>query len=412
MPKLQRLILGVSSLLIAALSFAGPSFSRSGYLTQDQLVEKQENSAKQGLIAPPAKSGVQLYKARYDSHDARGNPVRLTGLIMLPKGAPQGLVVYYHGTVGDRKRSPSRYTGQTNEEAELAMLAFATGGYAVAMPDYLGLGDDPGVHPYPSAEINAASGIDLIAPARLLAKQTGVFIGKRLLVTGYSEGGAVAMCAVRQMERTNLPVDLAAPMSGPYDLSGVTAQSLLKGKQSAAGLGMKLFLLGYAAYSAHTYLSAIDLKDYFAPSFASYVPYVFGQHLTEFETAKRLVIKAIQLGSLGSIRGVLTGKFREALQWGDATNPIVADLQKNDCYDWAPRTKMLLACLKSDGVVVSENTTKAVDAMRLRGVSSDRLRAYIVENNKLNHGNSVPATISAARRFFDGGFSAVWATGS
>src|SRR5690606_12029813 len=108
---------------------------------------------------------------------------------------------------------------------ENGMVAFASGGYAIAMPDYIGQGDHTGGHPYPANVTNSFAGMDLIKPAREVARRNNLTIGSSLYVTGYSEGGGVAMAQVRELERSNDPlhrVTAAAPASGPYDLSGTT----------------------------------------------------------------------------------------------------------------------------------------------------------------------------------------------
>lgn len=384
-----------------------PTYIRNGYLPLDALAVKQVECAKHDLDVPAAMSPIRLYKMRYGTVDLRGNPTTVSGLLILPNAAPNGVVLYYHSTIFDRELAPSRYTG-TNKllEPEYVMMAFATGGYAVFMPDTLGLGDNPGIHPYPFSEDNCRSGIDMIAPGRMIAKRLGTSVGKQLFVTGYSEGGATAMCAVRRLELVpHLAPDMAAPMSGPYDLSGVTAKSLLKGGQSPEGFGTKLFLLSYAAYSSQSNLGSVSLKDYFAPSFASYIPYVFQMKLDAVGIAKRFVNKAVQLGDVTSIFKILTHKFRDTIAWTDGTDPIMAAMMKSDCYNWAPRTKMLLPYLKGDDVVSDQNTLEAVDSMRLKGVGPDRLQPFEISRGKLSHSTAAPIAYSAARRFFDGGFS-------
>lgn len=399
---------GIAAALCTTLFAAEPTYVHNGSLSVATLLDKQAVCKKHGLDVPAPSSSIQLYKMRYASADMNGKPAILSGLLMLPKLAPKGLIVYFHGTIRDRDLAPSRYDGFNKLlEPEFVMMAFATGGYAVAMPDGLGLGDNLGVHPYPCGDANCRCGIDVIDQARIVAKRTGVNIGNHLFITGYSEGGAVAMLTVRKLESESRKVDMAAPMSGPYDLSGVTAQSLLKGGQSPEGLGTKLFLLGYAAFSAANNLQGIDLKDYFAPSFATYIPYVFGLRLDDVGMAKKFVIKAVQMGALNSVDKVLTKAFKESIKWSDPSNPIIAEMIKSDCYDWAPHTKMLLPYLKGDGVVVEANTLEAIDSMRLHGVGTNLVRPYMIDDPKLSHSTAAPVAFSAVRRFFDGGFAAV-----
>lgn len=177
---------------------------------------------------------IDLFKMRYRSVDGKGRHVLVTGLVAIPRGgAPKGLVLFHHGTIYDRALSPSRYNGRNAiPEATEAALLFASGGYAVALPDYFGLGDDfENAHPFPLGSLNSRSAIDIIAPARRLFARQNASVGARLYVTGYSEGGAVAMWTIRVLEKPNAPfaVTKGTPMSGLYNLSGAQRQSLLVG---------------------------------------------------------------------------------------------------------------------------------------------------------------------------------------
>ncbi len=414
MHVLRRVAFAAALLLAAVASSAPLSYRAAGYVSLGEMRQKHLEAKKHGLDVPDAVSHAHLYRIQYQSTDPAGKPTTLSGLVMLPGKPTKGLVVYCHATTRDSELAPSRYTGTNNLiEPEYVMLAFASGGYAVVMPDYFGLGDSVGVQPYPGSEANAGSAVSAVQPAREIARRLGMPIGKPLYLAGYSQGGAVAMCAVRRLETGNTEKPTAAvPMSGPYDLSGETVKSILKGRLSLEGLGTRLFLLGLSAYSASHHLPGLDLKDYFAPSFATYVEYLFGRKQGDIALAKKLVIKALQLGALSSVSKILTAQFRKALEFGDTTNPLIADMRKGDCYDWAPKTKMLLAYLKGDSVVTEQNTVKAIDTMRLNGVGPNRLRPFPISGKGLSHTTAAATAFSAARRFFDGGFAGAFAVPS
>jgi pimeloyl-ACP methyl ester carboxylesterase len=411
MPPLLR-----SALLWVAITCACLAHGvavKTGTVTASELQARQAKFKDPRLRLAMPTTGVDLFKITYPSTDIRNHPANLSGLLMLPRdGAAKGLLVYYHATNIERAQSPSVFTGNNkNPEAEAVMLAFAGGGYAVAMPDYLGLGDDAGVHPYPLAEVNSRAGIDMVQPVREAAAQTGTYLGPRLLVAGYSEGGAVAMWAVRRLEAQRSPgmtPSMAAPMSGPYDLTGATARALLRHRLNAIGVGERLFLLGYAAYSALDNLDGIKLEDYFSPSFATYIPFVFQQHLGMEASAKKLALKGFALGALQSIEKVLTPRFRDSLANEDLKDPLIATMSRNNCFDWAPHTKILLPYLTTDGVVVPANTTEAIDAMRTRGVGINVVRSYPIYDPHLDHVSAAGVALVAARRFFDGGFANVF----
>lgn len=400
------------SLMLAASSDAQTlvDFSRNATLSASQINERAAKIFGSSTL-PRATQSVELFKVRYDSRDERGRNVVLSGLLALPQtSAPKGLIVFNHGTMADRAMSPSRYKGENKpSETQLATLAFASGGYAVVMPDYLGLGDDLGAHPYPLGSINARSAVDIINPARQIIARRGVRVGSRLFITGYSEGGAVSMWTVRVLERENKPsqrVYSAANLSGPYDLSGVTRQSLLASTNKIEEFAPRLYLMANIAYYQHK-TSGVKLTNYFKPAMANTVFNAFGRNISDENIIKRLALTATLMRAQNRFDRILAPAFLRALQTNDTREPVIRALKQNDTYDWAPRTPQLLVALQSDSIVTAQNTTKTLRTMRARGVGANVVRQIIVRNDKLNHVTFMPQSLVLARRFFDGGFGAV-----
>ncbi len=357
---------------------------------------------------PLATSDIEFFKVLYRSHDDKGRSVVLSSLVMLPRGgAPKGLVLYNHGTTADRNMSPSRFIGQANgSETELVALTFASGGYAVALPDYQGLGDDMNAHPFPLGKINGRAAIGLIVPARRLAFERKIEVGARLFVTGYSEGGGVAMWAVRQLEKNSGKagrVFSAAPMAGPYDLSGATRQSMLSQPATVEQFTPRLYLLAYSIDYFHRN-RGVRLVNYFKPLMAATVNSVFQQKLSDADIIKCLVFAATLMHAQNNMDRVLNPRFLKALRLIDTRDPVIRELKSNDCADWTPHTKMLLICLNNDQVVAASNTQKALRKMRARGVGADVVRQSVIVDNKLNHITAVVPSFLRARRFFDVGF--------
>ncbi len=330
-------------------------------------------------------------------------------MVVLPiGGAPKGLVIFNHGTTADRNLSPSRFTGSAKStEAELAILAFASGGYAVAMPDYLGLGDHKGAHPYPLGDINSRSAIDLIAPARTVADRQNISIGSRLFVTGYSEGGAVAMWTVRNLEqKTGAIYDVfaAAPLEGPYDVSGATRNWLIASPTDQQGFVTRLYLMSYMVYYFHK-SKGVKLTDYFKPAMALTVSQAYGGNRSDENIIKRLALAAVLMRAKNSIDNVVTPRFKKAIQTLDTSDPVISEMRKNDVYDWKPRTKILLVTLKEDKIVDPSNTEKVFLTMRRNGVGDAMLRKYVINDLSLNHLTAVAPALIQARLFFDKGFT-------
>jgi pimeloyl-ACP methyl ester carboxylesterase len=406
MRKVFSCLIGGLLLVTAGYAQNLVSFNQNGTMTvaqTNQMITKAFGSG----VAPTSKA-VDLYKISYRSRDEKNRNVVLTGLIAFPKGgAPKGLVVFNHGTIADRKKSPSRFTGKDNgSEAQVAVLAFASGGYAVVMPDYLGLGDHTGLHPYPLGNANSPSAVDIIEPARTIAKRLNISVGSQLYVSGYSEGGAVGMWMLRDLEKktgTDYEVTSAALGSGPYDLSGVTRKWILESPSSQEEFVVKLYLTGYMADYFHK-SAGVKIVDYFKPSMAFTIDQAFKGKLSDEAIIKRLALAAVLMRAKNSFDNVITPKFKKALETLDTKDPLIREMLKSDCYDWSPRTKMLLINLVNDKVVIPENTAKAIEIMRRRGVGANLLRQFVVNDASLNHVTGMPTVMAQARRFFDEGF--------
>lgn len=355
----------------------------------------------------PLRGSLSLYKVTYRSRDANGRAAVLSGLVVVPTaGAPKGIVVFNHGTTVYNEHMPSRHNlKMQGTEPDTALMAFGSGGYAIAMPDYIGQGDHTGGHPYPASVVNARAGIDLIKPARSLFDKLKINIGSALYITGYSEGGGVAMAQMREIERLRDPsieVTAAAPASGPYDLSGTTREFMLEQPTDQVGFVIRLYLLGDLVYYLHKN-KGVKIVDYFKPSMAFTINNAYGGNVKDEDIIKRLGVTAVMMRAQNSLFNVVTPRFKLAMETMDLRDPAVKLLKDNDCYDWTPRTKILLINLEGDTIVSPKNSEVAFNTMRRRGVTASTLRRSIIVDPDLNHLTAVPEALLRARQFFDGG---------
>ncbi|MDP1845688.1 MAG: lipase, partial [Candidatus Moranbacteria bacterium] len=61
-----------------------------------------------GVQGIPVRQAVDCYRVTYGSHDGGGRPIRLSGLLALPRdGVARGLVSWQHGTTTSRQDVPS-----------------------------------------------------------------------------------------------------------------------------------------------------------------------------------------------------------------------------------------------------------------------------------------------------------------
>lgn len=418
--KLDRICVRNAILfLIAASTFSVSIFAQGSGLVSSQRIATMTAAQFNGRMnevygsssPAPLRGSLNLYKVTYRSRDANGRNAILSGLVVIPaNGAPNGLVVFNHGTTVYNNHMPSRFVGSANgTEPETAMLAFASGGYAITMPDYIGQGDHTGGHPYPANVVNSFAGMDLIKPARAVARRNNLEIGPSLYITGYSEGGGVAMAQVRELERSNDPahnITAAAPASGPYDLSGVTREFMLEQPTDQAGFVVRTYLLGDLVYFLHKN-KGVKITNYFKPSMAFAINNLYGGKTKDEDIVKRIGLTAVLMRAQNNIFNVITPRFKRAIETMDLRDPAVKLLKDNDIYDWSPRSKMLLINLDGDTIVSPKNTQVVFQTMRRRGVGRDSLRRAIIRDSSLNHVTAVPAAMLKARQFFDGGFQGV-----
>lgn len=400
-------------LAVSLLLLAVPS---PGTLANARLVGEVSPAEVQRQIAetfgraefkPKGTTGARLYTVQYWSVDSRGAPVLLSGFVALPdQPKTKGLVLYCHGSTANRKNVPSAMTldEKQSEDSWLAMLAFAGGGYAFAAPDYLGLGWDTGTHPF-AQSVNALSGRDLIVAARTLAGQRTTSLQNRLYVTGYSEGGGIAMWTARRLWESANPrmhPTAAAPISGAYDLSGTMAKLTVKRARTPIDTGCRMYFMAYFARGLADNGAQIKLEDLFVPSFASYIATAFERGGSDHDVGKRLGGKVIQVGGLLGVQRVIQKPVLEALAEGDPTNPLIQLLAKHDCYSWKPGGPLYMVGLQQDGIVPFSNTVIAARAMR-----GPNVRHHAITTRRMDHEQATAPSLGLVRAFFDGGFAAV-----
>ena len=124
----------------------------------------------------------------------------VSGGLMLPLGISgdklKGVVVYFHGTTFDKSVVGSNYT--KNGETRLNAQVFASQGYIVLIPDYVGQGkDNQSVHPYVLyPQVSAKTAVDMlaaVAPSIKTQYQLADSSLLKLFSAGYSEGGAYSL---------------------------------------------------------------------------------------------------------------------------------------------------------------------------------------------------------------------------
>jgi len=181
------------------------------------------------LDNPTAALNGSNWLALYRSDDAHGNPIAVSGMIVLPNQPPKTadgypLISWAHGTVGVAHMcAPSRDRLESdahpvNVYPQDLLNNFLSQGWAVAMTDYEGLGVTYGRHPYMLGRSEAHGVLDIVRTARELF---GERISGRFAIVGHSQGGQAALFAAHHAPgRVDGLVGVAAiaPANHPLDV--------------------------------------------------------------------------------------------------------------------------------------------------------------------------------------------------
>lgn len=170
------------------------------------------------------KCAVSVYYMKYGTVGGAGEATDADGAIMVPSGSdpacagPLPVVLYAHGTSLDKNFNMAQI--DKNNEASLLAALYAAQGFIVVAPNYAGYGTSKlSYHPYLNAEQSANDMIDSLRAARKAFATIGANDSGKLLITGYSQGGHVAMATQRAMQQSyaaEFKVTALAGQSGPY----------------------------------------------------------------------------------------------------------------------------------------------------------------------------------------------------
>ena len=327
---------------------------------------------------------VDVYTIVYETIDAGGEVTQASGALLVPRGtaAPRPLMSYQHGTLVARDEAPSAAGG------ELAVgLAYAADGYVAVLPDLLGLGESPGLHTYVHAATSATAVVDMLRATLDFAEGDGLELSGQLFITGYSQGGYTAMVAHRELEashRDEFSVTASAPMAGPYDLSGVMADTFTDGREHPSPY--------YLAYTLLAYNEIYDLfatpADFLVAPYDTTLPPLFdGTHSASEINA-----------AMPDVPGdILQPGVAEAFA-SDADHPARQRLRENDVYDWAPLAPIRMYHCGGDRHVPPANSEVAFEHLSANGAEVELIDPLPIAD----HQGCVPLSLLLAKAWFDG----------
>ena len=230
--------------------------------------------------------GVDFNYLQYWTVGGSDEAAKVSGALMVPTGAapqcsgPRPIILYAHGTQVDKAMNIADPTNPNNQEGVLIAAMFAAQGYIVVAPNYQGYDISNNYHPYLNEVAQSKDMIDALTAARaalghVLASTTTD--NGQLFITGYSQGGYVAMATQKAMQAAKMTVTAAAPMSGPYALEAFVDFAFTGHVSLYSTLFYPMLATSYQlaygnAYGSPSATTADFYEDAYAPTIQGLLP--------------------------------------------------------------------------------------------------------------------------------------------
>jgi len=379
-------------LLVAILIFSN-AFGQ-GTLVEDTIILRLdyddinellgENGVPSGLL--PINFEVDVHRVVYNTPDVDGTtPTTASGLIFIPIGdtCQMPMMAYLHGT--KVKKDETFY--YLNGEWFLGVLT-ATSGYVMCLPDYLGLGNSPGIHPYQHARSEATASIDILRSARIICAEEQRQLNDQLFIVGYSQGGHSVMATHRMIQEelaNEFTVTASAPGSGPYDMAGSQLDMVASLDPYAQPGYLPYLIQSYQHVYGNLYDSIQEI--YVSPYDQTLPPLLDGNsNMGQLNAAMPSVPREI---------------FQQAYQdafFSDPQHPAQIALRDNDVYQWIPEAPVMFNYCRNDEEVTYLNTIVASEYMIGNGATDIQV---IERDTVIGHFACAEPSIIFSKFWFD-----------
>ncbi|WP_051300497.1 hypothetical protein [Actinomadura rifamycini] len=345
-----------------------------------------------GFDTASVRYGTDAYRLVYRTIDAHGRPTVASGLLVLPRSAERRLrtVSYTHGTTSYKPDAPSV---ADDAWARGPAVAFGAAGFAAVAPDYLGLGEGPGVHPWKHVPSETSAALDMLRAARAFAPRRGRALERDVLVTGFSQGASSALGLARALQEgadRRFRVRAVAPVSGAYDFRGAELPALLNGEIDPR-MGV-----AYAAYLLTSW-NRVYGGVYREPSELFRTPYAARvEKYFDGTTPGPVMLRGLP----GTLEELLTPRGMDLLRHPSGTFAEGLRVDAEVCTAWTPRAPVRLYRMDGDEQAVTANTAACAASLRERGapVSVVDLDDRLHEGSR-HLGSNVAATGRTVRWF-------------
>lgn len=333
-----------------------------------------------GDIVGHATYDIELRKMQYLSKRADGSSVLLSGLIILPRNADGTkpavpIMMYQHATEPYRANAPSQFLALGHNPLDYPEVIFASAmamtGYAIALPDYQGMGDNTEIQPFVHGKTLSGQVVDMLRATRDTIKGTVGGItppcswDNKLFLMGYSEGGFVTLAATKELQLNDaaeFTITATASMAGPHDLSGTMRNVILADATFKDPYFIPFVLTSYYSVYQDSKLSPAYTM---IPPFSTSLPPLLNGNSTG-EAINAAMGMSYSPVKLIVAKSVLTTQFTADLQ--NTSSAIYSYLQQNDTYrGWTPSTPVRFFHNPNDDLVPFANSQVAFNAFSSAG---------------------------------------------
>jgi predicted esterase len=346
----------------------------------------------------------------YNTVGGANEATNATGGLMVPTGTDPActgarpVLLYGHGTTvekGFNMASPS------NSEAGLVAAMYAAQGWVVVAPNYAGYDISRlSYHPYLNAEQQSNDMVDALRAARKAFPNVGVADSGKLFISGYSQGGHVAMATMKAMQEkyaSEFKVTALGGMSGPYAMTQTLQTVFAGGVNLGATVFSPLIFTSWQKAYGNLYTSPSDVYEApFATGIETLLPSSTLNFTTVFTTG-RLPTKLFASGALVTgnasqdalfaagigTPNLIKQSYRQAVL-SNPQHPAFVAAAKNDLTGWTPARPVAMCLGAQDPTVFGSNTSAAATAFSTRGA------AALVKVFDLEDATTVGPTVAGA----------------
>ena len=325
---------------------------------------------------------IDLYEVIYSTKWHDGTRIKASGLYFLPvtntASIPQ--LIYHHGTQIKIERSYDIYL-------EKAICAgFSADGYAVIMPDYIGLGKGDKSHLYQHSNSEAEAAIDMYFAVQQLNEKLNQKTNEQLYLTGYSQGGHACLATHKKLQEdfSEINITASSPMSGSYDMSGAQSKVMFSPYPDPAYLPYLLM-----SYNEVYKITDDNSSGLFIAPYDTIIPKLYKGKLDLFEINDYLPEIPVDVVQPYLVDQYLNNpKFKFSLA-----------LEENNLIDWKTDVPTQFCYCVGDKRVLKENSITAFNVMKENGSKQLSLRKV---GNKIDHITCAGYAFVYTKLWFDG----------